>query len=186
MQSIKHEIKLRLAKLMAVALAIGPIAACWYIFFADNLYYPYFRKGNWMIIGLYMVLYVMFARIYDAFTVSWNKVSEIIYSQCLAILVSDALMFVVLWLINHSFPNLLPCLVTLLVQMLLISLWAWLTQTWYYRVCPPVKTAAICEEKYDISALVRNYDLAKKFDVQRIWDASFRLEDLEELKKINI
>lgn len=183
MQSLKHEIQLRIAKLLAIVLATVPIAVCWYVYFADNLHYPYFRKGNWMIIGLFAALYVIFARIYDAFTVSWNKVSETVYSQCLAIVVSDALMFVVLWLINHSFPNLMPCLVTLLVQTLLLSLWAWTTQNWYFRVFPPLKTAAICAEKYNISSLVQDYDLAKKFDVQRIWDPSCELEDLEELKQ---
>lgn len=186
MRTFIRDSQLRIVKFLAIVLAAVPFALCWYCFFADNLHYPYFKRGNWMIIALFVVLYIIFARIYDAFAVSRYKLSDMIYSQCLSILVADAIMFVVLWLINHSFPNMLPCLATLAVQMAVISLWAWASQKWYFAVFPPMRAAAICAEKYDISALVRDYGLDKKFQVQKVWNGSSDIGDLNELKQYDV
>ena len=183
MQKIKHDVGLRIVKILSVVLVTVPIALCWYLYFADSIVYPYFNRGNCVVIALFVVVYVMFARIYDAFTISLHKVSEIAYSQCLAILVADAFMFVVLWLLNHYFPNLLPCLMAMVAQMILASVWAWCAQKWYYKSFPPVKTAVIYDGKQNISSLMQSYGLEKKFDVQLIRDVSDCLEELDILKK---
>ena len=186
MRKIKHDVGLRIVKFLVTVFATVPFALCWYLYFADTILYPYFKKGNWAIISLFVVLYVVFARVYDAFVISLHKISEMIYSQVLSILMADAIMFVVLWLLNHSFPNLLPCVVTLLVQMLLAGLWALCAQKWYFRSFPPVKTAAICAGTYDISSLVQEYGLSKKFDIQKIWNSAVSDEELEQLSEYEV
>ena len=186
MREFKHDVGLRMVKFLVVILTTVPFALCWYLYFADTILYPYFNKGNWVIIALFVLLYVVFARVYDAFVISLHKISEMVYSQVLSIIMADTIMFVVLWLLNHSFPNLLPCIVTLLVQMLLASLWVLCAQKWYFRSFPPVKTAAICMGTYDISSLVQEYGLSKKFDIQKIWSSSVSGEELEQLSEYEV
>ena len=183
MQVIKHDVGLRIVKFLSILLVTVPFALCWYLCFADSIMYPYFNKGNWVIIALFVVFYVVFARIYDAFTVSLHKVSEMAYSQCLAIFMADAIMFVILWLLNHSFPNLIPCLITMTAQMVLVSVWAWGAQKWYYKTFPPAKTAVIYAGNQDISSLMRAYALEKKFDVQLTQEVSDCLEALDVLNE---
>lgn len=181
MQKMKHDLGLRIAKAMSIIIVTVPFALCWYLFFADSIRYPYFNKGNWVVIALFVVFYVAAARVYDGFTISRYKVSEMVYSQCLAILVADGIMFIILWLLNHDFPNLAPCLVTMLTQMILVSIWAWGAQKWYYRTFPPIKTVVICEGNENVTSLVRDYVLEKKFDIRLTLKASDCVDQLDVL-----
>ena len=181
MKNLKHDLGLRIVKLLPILLATVPFAACWYIFFEDTIMSPFFNRGNWMVIGLFVVLYVFFARIYDAFLISVNRISEIAYSQCLSVLISDAVMFVVLWLLNHNFPNLLPCLATLAVQGILVILWSIAAHKWYFSTFPPAKTAVIHDSRYPMNALLREYGHKKKFDVQKWISEENCEEQLHEL-----
>ena len=183
MQTIKHDLGLRTVKFLPILLVTIPFALCWYMFFADSILHPFFNKGNWVIIALFVVFYVTLARIYDAFTISFHKIGELVYSQCLAVLVADGIMFMILWLLNHLFPNILPCLVTLLAQMILVSLWAWGAQKWYYRVFPPAKTAVVFEGNQDVSAMIQAYGLEKKFDICTTLQASECVDDLNMLNE---
>ena len=116
MKNPKHDIGCRLVKILVILLAVVPFAICWYLFFADNIPMPFFMKGNWVVIALFVALYITFARIYDAFWISVNKAADLAYSQILSVLFADGIMYIVMWLINHYIPNIIPCLVTLAVQ----------------------------------------------------------------------
>lgn len=181
MKNSKHDIGCRLAKFLVIILATIPFAACWYLFFADNIPMPYFNRGNLVMIAIFVTLYVSFARIYDAFWISINKASELAYSQILSVLIADGIMYIIIWLVNHYVPNILPCLVTLAVQAVLVTLWSFCVQKWYFRSFPPVKTAVIYNRRSDVPALFEKYGMNKKFDVQLILNPKTCVEDLSQL-----
>ena len=167
MKNFKHDIGLRLVKLLNVLLVAAPFAFCWYAYYGQRLYIgDFYRNGNFAVIGLFVLVYVIFARVYDAFVVSVNRVSEMIYSQALAIVLSDGILFVVTWLLTRDFPNVLPALATLFVQLLLTGIWSLVANKWYYRVFPPKKSAIIYDRRHDMEGLIREYGLQKKFDIR--------------------
>lgn len=116
MKTWKHDFALRLMKLFNVVLISVPFALCWYGYYAGRVAVPFYNKGNWLIVALFVILYVIFARVYEAFLVSLNRISEMVYSQGLAVLISDGIMFLILWLLVRRFPNFLPALGALCVQ----------------------------------------------------------------------
>lgn len=172
MKKFKHDIGLRLVKLLNVLLVAAPFAFCWYAYYGQRLFhYDFYRNGNLAVIGLFVLVYVIFARVYDAFLVSVNRVSEMIYSQGLAIVFSDGIMFVVTWLLMRDFPNVLPALATLFVQLLLTGLWSFAANKWYYAAFPPKRSAIIYDQRHDMENLIAEYGLSKKFDIQLTVDA---------------
>lgn len=181
MKRMKHDIGLRIVKALNVILMTLPFIACWFGYYADRIVAPYYRMGNWAVIGLFVVLYVIFARVYDAFLVSVNRISEMIYSQGLAVLISDGILFVVIWLLSRHFPNLLPGLAALAVQLLLAAVWSTIAHKWYYAAFPPKKSAIIYGRRYGMEKLIREYGLAKKFDIQLTASAEACVEDLSVL-----
>ena len=84
MRDFKHDLGLRLIKLLNVVLVALPFVLCWNLFYSEGV--PYYRMGHLAVIAVYVFLYVLFARIYDAFLVSVNRISEMVYSQGLAVL----------------------------------------------------------------------------------------------------
>ena len=78
MKNFKHDIGLRLVKLLNVLLVAAPFAFCWYAYYGQRLYIgDFYRNGNFAVIGLFVLVYVIFARVYDAFVVSVNRFGEI-------------------------------------------------------------------------------------------------------------
>lgn len=181
MKNPKHDIGCRLVKILVIVLATVPFATCWYLFFADNIPMPFFMKGNWVVIALFAVLYITFARIYDAFWISVNKTADLAYSQILSVLFADGIMYIIIWLLNHYIPNIIPCLVTLAVQLVLLSVWSYGAQKWYFASFPPAKTAVIYSTRSEIPALFEKYGMDKKFDVQLVLRPKDCVRDLDQL-----
>ena len=114
-QTFKHDVLLRVVKIANVILITIPFALSWFLYYSERMYFrTFYRKGNWVIILLFLILYVIFGKVYDAFLVSFNRISEMIYSQSLAAFIADALMFVVISLLTRRMPNLLPIMLVLL------------------------------------------------------------------------
>lgn len=184
MKNLKHDLGLRLVKLLNIALMTVPFTLCWYLYYAERTYVPFFEKGNWVVVALFVVLYVLFARIYDAFLVSVNRISEMVYSQGLAALISDGIMFVVIWLLTRHFPNLLPGLAALASQLFFAVLWSAVAHKWYYHSFPPKKSAIIHGRRYGMESLIQEYGLQKKFEICFAADAETCCENPEMLARM--
>jgi exopolysaccharide biosynthesis polyprenyl glycosylphosphotransferase len=157
---------LRIVKALNIVLMTLPFVACWFFYYAQRIAAPYNQLGNWAVVGLFVLLYVIFARIYDGFLVSVNRISEMIYSQGLAVLISDGVLFVVIWLLSRRFPNLLPGLAALAAQILLAGVWSTAAHKWYYASFPAKKSAIIYGRRFGMEKLIREYGLEKKFDIR--------------------
>lgn len=184
MKTWKHDFVLRLMKLFNVVLISVPFALCWYGYYAGRVAVPFYNKGNWLIVALFVILYVIFARVYEAFLVSLNRISEMVYSQGLAVLISDGIMFLILWLLMRRFPNLLPALVTLAVQIVLAALWSALAHKWYYAVFPPQRSMIVYDTREGLERLIGEYGLEKKFAVRRVVQVEECLNDLWLLESV--
>ena len=83
---LTHDIPLRLIKILNIICLTIPFACCWYGYYSGQMQDSFYNKGNLLIIALFMLVYFLFARIYNAFLISVNRISEMIYSQVLAAL----------------------------------------------------------------------------------------------------
>lgn len=167
MTKFKHDLLLRIVKIADAVLITIPFAACWLLYYASRVYSPFYAKGNYLVIVLFFILYIVFGRVYDAFLMSMSRISEIIYSQALAAMVADGIMYIVIWLLSKHLPNLLPGIAAIAGQILLAALWAYSANHWYFRTFAPQATAIIYDERTGMKKLIDAYGLKGKYDVQR-------------------
>ena len=184
MNHIKHNLRLRIVKILMAVLATIPFAACWYLYYADSILRPFYNKGNWLMIVLFLIVYIMFVKIYDAFQVSTHRISYMVYSQTLSVLLADGIMFVVIWLLKRSFPNALPGVIALAAQFLLIVIWSIGAHNWYFKAFPPKKSAIVYDKQYAIERLIHQYDLTKKFEICQIVKATECAKNLDRLNSM--
>lgn len=186
MYDFKHDVLLRLVKLLNVILAFIPFFISWRLYYLEQVYaMPFFWKGNLVISLLFLILYSLFGRVYDAFKVSLNTVSEMVYSEALAAFVTDFIMYIVLFLIIRKIPNVLPMIGVFLVQIILFMIWSKLANQWYFRTFPPKKTAVIYDERKGMEDIVEEYGMNKKFSIDHIYHISecldSRLKNLDKM-----
>ena len=165
MSSLGHDLSLRFVKLIDAVLITTPFAICWVFYYAGHIASPYYSKGNSLVILLFLVLYATYGRVYDAFLVSINRISEMVYSQALAALVSDGISYIVIWLLSKHLPNPLPMLGAFIFQILLSILWCVSAHNWYFYCFPAKLTAIIYDQREGMERLIGEYGLDKKFRV---------------------
>lgn len=184
MTKLKHDLMLRCVKAADIIMIIIPFALCWFLYYADRVASPYYAKGNYLMIALYLILYIIIGRVYDGFWMSSQRISEIIYGQTLAVAVCNIIMYLVIWLLSKGLPNMLPVLAAFAVQIVLASVWAYCANHWYFRTFPPRATAVIYDERHGIQKLIYEYGLSKKYDVQFTVSADECLADINILAGI--
>lgn len=164
---LKHDISVRFAKLINIVMVTLPFIGCWFLYYDNKIENTNERYGDLIIIALFVLFYIIFARVYDAFLISLNRISEMIYSQALAILISDAIIFLIMWVISEHFPNPLPGLITLAIQLGLTIIWSVLAHKGYYKTFKAKKSLIIFGYRIGMENLFREYGLEKKFDIQK-------------------
>ena len=137
-----------------------------YGYYAGTIIAPFFRKGNWLIVFLFLIVYAVFGRLYDAFSISRNRVPEMVYSQGLSALLSDFFMYLVIVLLAKKLVSPLMLIIALLVQILFAFGWSALAQKFYFLIYPAKKTAVIYDMRRDLPEQIRSSWLNREFDIQ--------------------
>lgn len=165
MSVFQHNLALRIVKGIDALAMTAPFAACWMLFYSMRIILPFYRRGNWIVILISLVLYVLLGRVYDAFLVSLNRISEMIYSQVLSALLTDVVLYLITILLARRLITPLPLLLVLVAQALIASGWSVLAHQWYYRVFPPKRTMIVYDMREGMEQLIHEYGLSKKFQV---------------------
>ena len=165
MTRFKHDLILRIIKIMDAVLMTVPFALCWYLYYAKHIASPFYAKGDYLVVALFFVLFIIFGRVYDAFLMSMQRISEIVYAQFLAAAVSDFIMYIVIWLLSKHLPNILPGVAALIGQVILAAVWAYNAHHAYFKIFPPQATAVIYDTRQGMEKLIGKYGLDTKYKV---------------------
>lgn len=165
MTRFKHDLIMRIIKTLDAVLMTVPFALCWYSYYAKHIASPFYAKGDYLVVALFFVLFIIFGRVYDAFLMSMQRISEIVYAQFLAAAVSDFIMYIVIWLLSKHLPNILPGVAALIGQVVLASIWAYNAHHAYFKIFPPQATAVIYDTRQGTEKLIGKYGLDSKYKV---------------------
>ena len=161
-----HRTIVRLVKVIDVILVSIPFYVAWIAYYSHMVYLTgFYRRGNWVVMGLFTFLYYMLAHLYSGFTIHISRISEIVYAQSLGGLIADGLMFIIMWLLIRHIPNIPIMLLVLIAQICFIIAWAKLAHAWYFKNNPPIPTAVIYDELEGVEKLVSHYGVDKHFKI---------------------
>lgn len=103
----------------------GLFALMWYAFYKKKMYiFPFFAKGDIIVILLYTAIYLVFARLYGGFDITFHSTGELTYSHTVAAVLSCGIMYLVTALLMRAVPSVLPMLGMVASSILLGWLWA--------------------------------------------------------------
>lgn len=177
-----YTVILRAVKLLNILLLTLPFAAVWYGYYSSRIVAPYQGRGNWAVILLFLVLYLINGRIYDAFLVSYQRISDLIYSQSLAAFLSDFMLYLVCWILSRRLPAVWPILLAFGSQILLAALWSAAAHKLYFSLFPVKKTVVVWEVREGLERLIHQYGLSGKFEVNTVISAKECIKDMSVLE----
>lgn len=120
------ELALRLMKLLNAFLMTMPFAIAWFAYYAERIAEPFYNMGNWLVIALFFLLYIAFGRVYGAFWISLNRISESVYSQALAACMVNGIMYIITCLLMRHLPDIWPVLGVFAAQIVISAIWSFL------------------------------------------------------------
>ena len=187
MSKLQHDVSVRAVKAVNPVLLTLPFAAAWFAYYANRLASPFYYWGNWVVVGLFFLLYITFCRVYDGFLFSTMRISELVYSQALASLISNGILYVVICLLSKRFANPLPLFLVVAADVVLSAAWAFCSHQWYFARFPASRSAVVYDAREGLERLVQEYGLEKKFKIyvaMTIQQALANKEDLANMETV--
>lgn len=129
----KRTIIFLLASLVIIAQALI-FAYLWYNYYREWIYKPFWRRGNWVLIGLYALIDVMFSKLYGGLRVGYLKRIDVIYSLTLATICTNVVVYFQITLINRWFLEPMPLIAATFVDFVVIVIWAFGSQYIYSKL----------------------------------------------------
>ena len=99
-------------------------AAAWYLYYRELIFEPFWNKGNWEPGPLYMLILILFSRMFGGLRVGYLKRLDDIYSLALAAICSNVVIYLQITLINRWFLSPIPILIMTLAEFCVIVVWA--------------------------------------------------------------
>lgn len=169
---------LRLIQSIDAVAIVTLFGICWFAYYADQVYVPFFFWGNWFVIGLYLFVFLALGKIYDAFAISPIRISEMVYGQGLTLIILDAIFFLISCLLARKLVSPAAILLTLLCQTAVVILWSYGSHRLYCALFPPKRSAVVYDYRKDLDKVITQYDKNKKFHIQATFTAEECLRDL--------
>lgn len=167
--SFVNEFMLRSSKLLSMVVTCVLFSVCY------RLYYGYVSIDHEQTLvfhaayTIYALLTLYFYRVYHASQIGIYRISELVYSQSLANLMSAGVVYVLHSILLGAFANPLPLGLLVCIQTLWNGIWSFTANTLYLRLYPPVKTIILYHRESELQKLRQIKDFSVKFDVQRCY-----------------
>lgn len=174
--STGQRLQIRLVKLLDVFLVTAAFGLCWGLYYAGALANPFYHWGDYFIVALAFFLFYFISRLYNGYRIHLSQISDIIYSQALAVFITDVMLYIVMLLVNRRLMHAFPLIICFAVQVVIICIWAVLAHKWYFAKHPPLNTTIVCDEHHvNVENLMKAYGLDIHFRVMNVIEASMRL-----------
>ncbi len=115
----------------------------WNRFYGPFIVQPFYQKGNLLIIFIYTVLLFVFSKLYGGYKIGTLRITEIVYSQIIAIVLSNMIVYAEICLVGRNLMWAPPIFVLTVCQSSFSAIWVFLSNLVYFRLFPPRKMLLI-------------------------------------------
>lgn len=133
----------------------------WFCYYNQFVFGTNRLAGGAVSIVIYYIIYNYFAKLYRAYKIGTYKISEIIFSQFLAVGLADTVLYVECCLAGRRYVNILPGLITSGIQILGMAVWAVYTKQYFIRYIEANSTLVVYGRE-DVAGFVKK--LKRKYE----------------------
>jgi len=109
----------------------------WYQYYSETIVLPFYRRGNWVLIGIYAAFSTVFFKAYGGFKIGYLKRTDMLYSQIISIACVNFITYFLISLIGRNFMRPMPILIMTLIDIAIVGFWTFLTGELYFTIYPP-------------------------------------------------
>ena len=163
-EKYKRLIKLSFS-LVTILMMVTMYGYLWIGYYNKVILFPFFRRGNWMMIALYGALLVFFMKMYGGFKVGYLKKGNLIYSQILAIIFTNSFTYFQIAVLDKGFFSPFHLSVLTVADAFMIVIWTLVFQMVYVKIFPPRKMLLITGDKSDYHLMEKMNAREDKYEI---------------------
>lgn len=142
--------------------------------------FPFFQKGHWMMAAMYIIYQIIFLYIFGGLKVGYLKKANIIFSQVLAMLGSNVIIYLQIVLLSVRFVNIVPMMKVTLVDICVVVIVAIISESIFRKLFPPRELIVLYED-YDPDEFIKKMNSRKdKYIIKQKLNVS---DGLDKIKK---
>lgn len=165
--------------ILVVALA-GNFIYIWYEYYSDAIVLPFYRRGNWVVILIYMILTMLFFKAYGGLKMGYLKRSDMLYSQAISIVAVNIITYLQISVIGRHLMSIYPIFIMTAVDLIIIALWIMVNNKLYLHFYPPRKLIIIYGSR---NAETLTNKMSMRADKYMICESINIHENIEKIKK---
>lgn len=165
--------------ILVVALA-GNFIYIWYEYYSDAIVLPFYRRGNWVVILIYMILTMLFFKAYGGLKMGYLKRSDMLYSQAISIVAVNIITYLQISVIGRHLMSIYPIFIMTAVDLIIIALWIMVNNKLYLHFYPPRKLIIIYGSR---NAETLTNKMSMREDKYMICESINIHENIEKIKK---
>ena len=161
------------------SILIGIYSWIWIAYYNDILEYPFYRRGNWMMIFLYGALLMLFMNLYGGFKVGYLKRGNLIYSQILAVIFTNVFTYLQIAAIDKHFLTPVYLFWMTGIELMIILIWTMIYHWIYGKMFPPRKMLLISGIRSDYHLLEKINSREDKYEICQTINIDHGIEMIE-------
>ncbi|MDE6540115.1 MAG: exopolysaccharide biosynthesis polyprenyl glycosylphosphotransferase [Ruminococcus sp.] len=159
----------------------GLFGLTWYAYYSETIVLPFYRRGNWVLIGIYCILIVLFFKAYGGFKLGYLKKTDMLYSQIISMLCVNTIAYFMISLIGRDFMAFLPVLYLTFTDFGVIAIWTVLSGKLYFLLYPPRKLIILYGSRQAVSLILKMSQRVDKYMICESINISEPPEKVQEL-----
>lgn len=169
------------AAVILLGVITGIFAFFWYRYYSEAIVLPYYRRGNWVLIGIYGLLTALFFKAYGGFKVGYLKKTDMLYSQSLSMICVNTVAYLLISLIGRHFMNVFPILMMTLADFSFIAVWTFVSGKIFFLLYPPRKLVILYGSRQAAALVLK---MSRRIDKYMICESVSADEKTEKIKEL--
>lgn len=160
-----------------LAIHVAIFAYVWYGTYVKQLELPFFKRGDWAVIGIYGMILFLLVNLYGGFRIGYLRLMDVLYSQILALLCANVVAYLQIVLISRHYLSAVPLVEMTVFQVVAILLWVFICKLIYAALYPPRQMLLVCYDRDPDDMIMKMSSRQDKYEICDI--ADLNVEPLE-------
>ena len=161
---------LYLFKVIITLLITGSMFLVWFFCYNPNINLPFYAKGHYLMVAVFMVIYLVFTKVYGAFMVGTASVIDLIFSQIIAVGFTVGSSYAIFTLLSYKLVNPVPLIIFFFVFSVVAALLCYFADKVYFSLHKAKETIVIFGNKESYESLKGLKGMTKRFVVKETYD----------------
>ncbi len=140
-------------------------AYIWYTFYQPLMREVYFARGNYAVIGLYVLIMFFFTKVLGGYRIGYLRIAEVLLGQIISIILGNFVAYFLVCLVVVKYVWVVPLLVIALIQIGFVIPWVIIFRRMYVRMYPASKMIVVYGEYSPVNLIKKINSRTEKYNI---------------------